>query len=76
MDDNDLTELLRAIVTVFSRQLALFELVRQLGATDEQVQHALGAARKRLGGVPRLAYLQSPNPLNFQGVGSLLENIR
>ena len=59
-----------------ARQLAILDLLRQTGVTNEQVAKALAEAKTRVGNVPTFAFLKIQNPLTLRGLAELLESIR
>ena len=76
MNEKQLGELLKVVIGLYARQLATQDLLRQLGATKEQLDRSLQKAKERLSRVPRLAYLSNPKPTDVLGLAALLESIR
>jgi hypothetical protein len=74
--DKDIDELLKIILGVYARQMALLELVRDLGATGAQIAAANEKAKNRLHRVPRLAAPPNQRPSTLQGLAGLLESIQ
>jgi hypothetical protein len=76
MDDKDITELLRAILVLCGRQMALLDLIRESGVPQEKIDKALHDAKTRLTKLDRVAHLSSGHPSNLQGLAALLESVR
>jgi hypothetical protein len=74
--DQNTDELLKIILDVYARQMALLELVRDLGVSESQISGALEKAKARLRRVPRLAAPPNQRPSTLQGLAGLLESIR
>lgn len=76
MDDKDITELLRAVFVLSARQMALLDLIRESGVSQEKIDKALQDAKTRLTKLDRVAFLSSGRPPNLQGLATLLESVR
>jgi hypothetical protein len=70
--DTQLRELLGVILAIYGRQMALLELVKGLGVTQEQMDVALKKAKRRLQAVPALAHPSTLGPSTLQGLSGLL----
>jgi len=76
MEPNEVGELLKVILDVYARQMAMQDLLRQLDVTRDQMDEAVSKAKERLSKVPRIAYLSSRRPQDLQGLSALLESIQ
>jgi hypothetical protein len=69
-------ELIKVVISLYTRQLAMQDLLRYSGVTQNQMNEALSRAKKRVSNVPRLAHPSSSQALDLQGLSGLLESIR
>lgn len=76
METNEAGEVLKLVLGVYARQMAMLDLLRQLNLSEDQMNEALARAKPRLAKVPRLAYLANPSPSDIRGLARLLGGIQ
>ena len=76
MEPKELGELLKIVVNLYARQMAMLDLLRQANVSQKQIDEALAKAHSHMAKVPKMAYLSTPRPSDLQGLAELLESIR
>jgi len=76
MEPSELGEVLKVVISLYARQLAMQDLLRRSGVTQTQMDEALRDSKTRLAKVPKLAHLANPRPSDLQGLSELLESIQ
>jgi hypothetical protein len=74
--EEQISAVMRIIVKLCARQRAMFDLLRGLQVTQQQMDEAIAGAERQLQQAPLVARLASGAPLDLLALATLLESIQ